>query len=175
MSFPKATIPVNPFTIDHSQQEIDDMKTLLRLSPLGPDTYENSSVHNHKFGPSKAWMEDMKRSWLEFDWPVAQTKLNEFPQFIADVEDVDPLTGRKEVFQVHFVGIENKDPDAIPVIIMHGWPGNFNEILPLIPYLLTTPNPPMHIIVPSQVQPASLHTHLPLEANTSLPTSLTTA
>ena len=151
MPFSTAKIPVNPFTVSHSEQEIDDLKTLLRLSPLSIDTYENRAEHDHKFGPSKEWMQDMKSSWQSFDFSAAQDKLNEYPQFIADVPDVDPHTGKSDTFKVHFVGIENKDPNAVPVVILHGWPGNFFEILPLVPFLLTAPNPPMHIIIPRYV------------------------
>ena len=155
MPFSAASIPVKPFTVSHSTQELDDLKTLLRLSPIAVDTYENREERGNKFGPSKAWMEDMVSSWQSFDWDSAQSKLNEYPQFIADVPDIDPKTGQKDTFKVHFVGIENKDPNAVPVIIMHGWPGNFHELLPLVPYLLTAANPPMHIIIPRQV-------HIPL-------------
>lgn len=157
MPFSAASIPVKPFTVSHSTQELDDLKTLLRLSPIAVDTYENREERGNKFGPSKAWMEDMVSSWQSFDWDSAQSKLNEYPQFIADVPDIDPKTGQKDTFKVHFVGIENKDPNAVPVIIMHGWPGNFHELLPLVPYLLTAANPPMHIIIPRRV-------HIPLLA-----------
>jgi microsomal epoxide hydrolase len=148
MPFSTANIPIRPFTISHTQQEIDDLKTLLRLSPLSVDTYENRSDHAHTYGPSKAWMQDLISSWKEFDWNTAQTKLNEYPQFIASVPDTCPKTGKKENFDVHFVGIENKDPKAVPVVILHGWPGNFYEILPLVPYLTKSSNPPVHLIIP---------------------------
>ncbi|KAH8078649.1 hypothetical protein HD553DRAFT_143594 [Filobasidium floriforme] len=151
MPFSAARIPIQPFTISHSEQEIDDLKTLLRLSPLAIDTYENRSEHAHKFGPSKEWMQDMKSSWMEFDWTEAQAKLNEYPHFIADVHDVDPKTGAEDTFKVHFVGIEHEDPNAVPVVILHGWPGNFYEILPMVRHLQAAGNPPMHIIIPSLI------------------------
>lgn len=156
MPFSAAKIPIQPFTISHSEQEIDDLKTLLRLSPLAIDTYENRSEHAHKFGPSKEWMQDMKSSWMEFNWTEAQAKLNEYPHFIADVHDVDPKTGAEDTFKVHFVGIEHEDPNAVPVVILHGWPGNFYEILPMVRHLQAAGNPPMHIIIPRSVNMARI-------------------
>lgn len=157
MPFTAATIPITPFKVSHSEQEISDLKTLLRLSPLSVDTYENQPSHDHKYGPSKEWMLDMISSWQDFDWASAQGKINGYPQFMADVPDTCPKTGKRGSFKVHFVGIENEDPRAIPVVILHGWPGNFWEILPLVDELLKKKGgPPMHLIVPRCVTESRL-------------------
>jgi microsomal epoxide hydrolase len=156
MAFAQKTIPVRPFTISHSEQEVADLKTLIRLSPLSDETYENNAMHEHKFGPSRAWMQETKSAWQDFDWFSAQADLNRFPHFIAEVPDVDPKTGTTGVLQVHFIGIESPHPDAVPVMILHGWPGNFFELLPLVSHLLGSPsNPPMHLIIPRSVRPLS--------------------
>lgn len=148
MPFAKASIPIKPFSINHTEGEISSLKTLLKLSPLPKLSYENSPDRQGKLGLSLPWLQDTRDAWLEMDWQETQEKLNEYPQFLAEVPETDPKTGKSYTHTIHFVGIENAHPDAVPVVIMHGWPGCFVEILPLVPYLLTEPNPPLHIIIP---------------------------
>ncbi|KAJ7792316.1 Alpha/Beta hydrolase protein [Mycena olivaceomarginata] len=61
--------------------------------------------------------------WLtNFDWKVQQTELNNFSHFTALIEGQS----------VHFVHQKSEDPNAIPLILLHGWPGSFHEFLPVI-------------------------------------------
>jgi microsomal epoxide hydrolase len=64
--------PIEPFKIHIPQQKLQDLKTLLRLSPIVQDTYENQAARaaeGHEFGVSRAWLGDAKRVWEEeFDW-----------------------------------------------------------------------------------------------------------
>lgn len=122
------------------------MRTLLRLSPLAPAVYENDSKRDGQYGVSRNWMESTRDAWLAFDWQSHEKKLNGYPQFIASVPDPVVREGYKH--EIHFIGILHPDPKAIPLMLLHGWPGSFIEFLSLIPHLQAS-SPPVHIIIPS--------------------------
>ncbi|KAJ9120003.1 hypothetical protein QFC24_005486 [Naganishia onofrii] len=104
--FRNATIPVTPFKISHTQQEIDNLRTLLRLSPLGPTTYENSPSRPTNFGISMSQMTSLRSEWLEYDWFATEKELNErYPQYIAKVEDVCPKSSTSRTMDIHFIGL----------------------------------------------------------------------
>lgn len=68
-----ASIQVDKFTLSIPDQEIQDFKTLLRLSKLAPKTYENlhTDAKDCKFGVSHEWMSKAKEYWLnEYDWYI---------------------------------------------------------------------------------------------------------
>ena len=55
-------------------------------------------------------------------------------------------------FDVHFVALFSEKPDAIPILMLHGWPGSFMEFLGILSLLKEKYTPatlPYHIIVPS--------------------------
>ncbi len=144
--FPTSTIPIRPFTISHSQSQVDDLRTLLRLSPLAPAVFENDPKRDGKYGVSRQWMENTRDAWLGFDWYKYQEKLNSYPQFIASVPDPEIRDGFKH--EIHFIGIRHSDPNAIPLMLLHGWPGSFIEFLSLADHLKAS-SPPVHLIIPS--------------------------
>jgi len=51
------------------------------------------------------------------DWRKAEAKLNAHPQFITNIDGVD----------IHFIHVRAKNPNALPIIITHGWPGSIIE------------------------------------------------
>lgn len=72
--------------------------------------------------------------------------INSFPNFTLDIAD---RTGTQTI---HFVALLSQKTDAVPLILLHGWPGNFLEFLPILQLLRTTYTPetlPYHVIVPS--------------------------
>lgn len=65
-----------PFELHIEEQKLQEFKTLLKLSPIAKETYENKQNEggHGKFGVSRKWIVDAKKQWLEvFDWYV---KLN---------------------------------------------------------------------------------------------------
>lgn len=72
--------------------------------------------------------------------------INSFPNYKTRIEH-----GGTQ-FDVHFLAIFSKAEDAIPVLMLHGWPGSFLEFLPILRLLTHKYNPstlPYHVIVPS--------------------------
>jgi len=56
------------------------------------------------------------------DWRKAEAKLNAHPQFITNIDGVD----------IHFIHVRAKNPNALPIIITHGWPGSIIEQMKVI-------------------------------------------
>jgi microsomal epoxide hydrolase len=72
--------------------------------------------------------------------------INSFPNFTLEIADE---TGPQNI---HFISLISQKPDAIPLILLHGWPGSFLEFIPLLDILRTKYTPetlPYHVIVPS--------------------------
>jgi pimeloyl-ACP methyl ester carboxylesterase len=95
---------------------------------------------------SLALIQDVARYWAtDYDWSTCEAKLNSLPNFIAEIEGLD----------VHFIHVRSKHEDALPLIIMHGWPGSVIEQLKIIEPL-TNPTThgagaqdAFHLVIPS--------------------------
>jgi pimeloyl-ACP methyl ester carboxylesterase len=86
-------------------------------------------------GISPRYLRDLVDHWLhEFDWRKAETRINRHPQFTADVGGV----------RMHAAFRRAPDEHAPVVVLLHGWPYSFVEMLPLVDAL-----PEAHVIAPS--------------------------
>lgn len=136
-----------PFELHIEEQKLQDLKTLLRLSPVAKQTYENS-LEDGRFGVSRKWMLDTKKFWEEeYDWRKEEARINSLPNFKTQIIDDDGFE-----FDIHFVALFSKKEDAIPISFFHGWPGSFLEFLPILDLLRNKFSPedlPYHIIAPS--------------------------
>lgn len=84
---------------------------------------------------------DIPQAELDYDWRRHEQKMNAYPQFITEIDGVD----------VHFLHIRSSRPDALPLILTHGWPGTFYEYLPVIEELTEPPagEQAFHLVIPS--------------------------
>ena len=77
-------------------------------------------------------MQKLARYWAtDYNWRKVEAKLNALPQFITEIDGVD----------IHFIHVRSKLPNALPVIVTHGWPGSIIEQLKIIDPLT---NPTAH-------------------------------
>jgi len=91
-----------------------------------PDEIENAGW---EFGSNLAYLRSLAEYWRHgYDWRREEARLNQLPQFRISVDG----------FHIHFVHVRGKGPAPLPLIVTHGWPGSFVEMLKLIP-LLTDP------------------------------------
>jgi pimeloyl-ACP methyl ester carboxylesterase len=141
------TLNVKPFTAKIEEQKIQDLKQLLKLSPIAAANFENSK-NGRTFGINRDWLIKAKEYWLsEFDWRKSESRINSFPNFTAAVKDKSGYE-----LDVHFIALFSQKPDAIPLAFFHGWPGSILEFLPILDILKSRYSPqdlPYHIIVPS--------------------------
>ncbi|OOF96730.1 hypothetical protein ASPCADRAFT_206905 [Aspergillus carbonarius ITEM 5010] len=137
-----ARISPVPFSVSIPAGQLADLKSLVQLSRIAPPTYENSQPDG-RFGITSEWLSAMREKWLtEFDWPAFEARMNGFPQFTANIEGID----------VHFAALFSEREDAVPVALLHGWPGSFVEFLPMLQLFREEFSPetlPYHLIVPS--------------------------
>ncbi|GMF66803.1 unnamed protein product [Aspergillus oryzae] len=69
-------------------------------------------------GPEYRWAEDLYKKWTDdFDWYSVQDKINELPHYIGEFEGV----------KIHFLHARSETANAIPLLLIHGWPGTFYE------------------------------------------------
>jgi pimeloyl-ACP methyl ester carboxylesterase len=91
-----------------------------------PDELENA---NWDYGSNLHYMRSLADYWRHsYNWRREEALLNQLPQFRIALDG----------FHIHFVHVRGKGPAPLPLIVTHGWPGSFVEMLKLIP-LLTDP------------------------------------
>ncbi|KAJ7356708.1 Alpha/Beta hydrolase protein [Mycena albidolilacea] len=111
---------VQPFRVNLAH-EVPHMKALIQNTRLpGTTLYPAADI---EFGIRLDFLRDLQMKWLnDFDWTKQEAALNKVPHFTAKIEGLT----------VHFVHARSKEPDRIPLLMMHGWPGSFQEFLPVI-------------------------------------------
>lgn len=139
---------IKPWKVDIPQEELDNLIASLKIARIAPQTYENSLPdEGRQLGVRHDWISTTKAYWeTDFDWRKQQKRINSFPHFKASVQD------HLGVFDLHFVALFSKRHDAIPIMLLHGWPGSFVEFLSILDILrskYTAENIPYHIVVPS--------------------------
>ncbi|WVQ81622.1 hypothetical protein IAT38_003746 [Cryptococcus sp. DSM 104549] len=141
------TIPVEPFRLSISDQDVDDLKQYIRWSRISKETYENLNAEEHTYGVTREWLAGMKDAWAGFDWRKQESRINKQPQFIAKLKNTD---GRE--YDIHFAALFSKKADAVPIILTHGWPGCYLEFLPIMELVSGRYAPedlPYHLIIPT--------------------------
>ena len=84
---------------------------------------DQETVTDRSQGIQLAKLKPLVRYWGSgYDWRKAEAKLNAFPQFVTRIDGVD----------IHFIHVRSKHPNALPMIITHGWPGSVIEQLKII-------------------------------------------
>jgi len=116
---------IRPFRFKAS----DEALTELRRRTLATQWPEKETVADQSQGVPLATMQELAHYWAtDYDWRKAEAKLNSYPQFITNIDGLD----------IHFIHVRSKNPNALPLIISHGWPGSVLEQIKLID-LLTDP------------------------------------
>jgi pimeloyl-ACP methyl ester carboxylesterase len=116
---------VERFSLPYSQEAVDDLNARLRRTRW-IDEIPNS---NWEYGFDRALLQDICEYWAsQFDWKSQLHGLSGFPHYLYAAE-----SGR-----IHFIHARGKGPAPIPLILTHGWPGSFLELLRILP-LLTDP------------------------------------
>src|SRR5580658_3186905 len=130
------------FKIDVPQSQLDDLKQRLAATRW-PDEMPGVGWSR---GAPLSYIRELAEYWrTSFDWRAAEARMNQFPHFLTEVDGV----------QVHFLHARSTEPNAMPLIITHGWPGSFVEFLDVIDPLINPtahggdPADAFHVIIPS--------------------------
>ncbi|MFC6100471.1 epoxide hydrolase family protein [Olivibacter domesticus] len=93
-----------------------------------------------QYGTNISYLKELVDYWKNtFSWRNVEDKINSFPNYMADIDG----------FQIHFIHIKSKAKRSIPLIITHGWPGSFLEMLHLIPMLTEDEVFSFDLVIPS--------------------------
>jgi len=113
---------IQPFTVQIPEADLVDLQTRLARTRW-PDAIAGA---DWEYGTSLAYLYDLVRYWQEhFDWRAQERAINAFAHFRATVHGVG----------IHFIHQRGTGPAPLPLIITHGWPGSFIEMLKIIPLL----------------------------------------
>jgi hypothetical protein len=133
---------IRAFRVNVPEADLIDLRR--RLAATRWPTKE--LVEDRSQGVQLATLKELVRYWAtDYDWRTAETKLNAFPQFVTKIDGVD----------IHFIHVKSRHPNALPLIITHGWPGSVIELLKVIDPL-TNPTAhggsaedAFHVVIPS--------------------------
>ncbi|KAK4034784.1 Alpha/Beta hydrolase protein [Parachaetomium inaequale] len=116
-------LDIQPFTIDLTDR-VPHMLDLVKKTQL-PAT-EEPAFPGDQAGISLATLKSLRHDWANsFSWEKEQAILNGYNHFTTTIENLT----------VHFLHHKSSQPNAIPLILNHGWPGSFLEFLPVIDQL----------------------------------------
>lgn len=106
-------------------QAIADLRERLHRTRW-PDDYVD---HDWHFGTDQTYLKSLCAYWADgYDWRDREAKLNAWPHQIARIDG----------HEIHFIHAKSAAPKAQPLLITHGWPGSFVEMVKIIP-MLTEP------------------------------------
>ena len=108
-----------PFHVKIPESEIADLRKRLR-STRWPD---KETVTNNSQGVPLEKLKELVGYWgSKYNWRKAEATLNSYPQFKTNIDGLD----------IHFIHVKSPHPNALPLIITHGWPGSVFEQIKLI-------------------------------------------
>ncbi|MBR1336357.1 pimeloyl-ACP methyl ester carboxylesterase [Bradyrhizobium ottawaense] len=110
---------IRPFRIDIPEQDLVELRRRL-LATRWPD---RETVSDQSQGIPLAKLQSLVHYWgTGYDWRKIEAKMNALPQFVTAIDGID----------IHFIHVRSRHPNALPVVITHGWPGSVFEQLKVI-------------------------------------------
>src|SRR5829696_5642982 len=110
---------IRPFRVHIPEADLKDLQRRIQATRW-PD---RETVADPSQGVELAKLQELIRYWSAgYDWRKGEAKLNAFPQFITKIDGLD----------IHFIHVKSRHPNALPIIITHGWPGSVFEQIKLI-------------------------------------------
>lgn len=129
---PSAMTTPTAFEIAVPEAQLTDLKYRLQHARW-PDEPTDAGW---SMGTNLEYMKRLTDHWLNnYDWRQAEAALNAFPNFKVGIDGID----------LHFVHQPSKNPDAVPLLLLHGWPDSFYRYHRVIAQL----SEHFHVVVPS--------------------------
>jgi pimeloyl-ACP methyl ester carboxylesterase len=133
---------ISPYRIDIPQCALDDLRDRLGRTRW-PDELPGAGWD---LGVPLDYLKGLAGYWATtYDWRGQEAALNEFAQFTTIIDGQN----------VHFLHVRSPEPEALPLLITHGWPGSIAEFLDIISPLVDPaahggdPADAFHLIAPS--------------------------
>ncbi|GAA1688511.1 epoxide hydrolase family protein [Fodinicola feengrottensis] len=132
---------IRPYELHVPQERLDDLRDRLDRTRW-PDQPREAADD----GLPLDYVKDLVERWrVSYDWREKEAEINKFPQFTTEIDGTT----------VHFLHVRSVEPDALPLILTHGWPGSFLEFLDVIGPLTDPrsdggdPADAFHLVIPS--------------------------
>jgi epoxide hydrolase len=123
---------VDPFELHVPESELADLRERLERARWP----EPATVDDWSQGVPLDYLRELCGYWArEYDWRATEARLNELPQFRTEIDGLG----------IHFIHARSPNPDALPLVLTHGWPGSVIEFLKVIPALTDD----FHVVCPS--------------------------
>jgi epoxide hydrolase len=133
---------IRPFRIDIPQADLDDLRDRLHRTRW-PDELPDQGWSR---GVPLDHLKELAAYWADgYDWRKQEAHLNQHPQFVTTIDGAN----------VHFLHVRSPEPDALPLLLTHGWPGSVVEFLDIIGPLAdprahgSDPADAFHLVIPS--------------------------
>jgi epoxide hydrolase len=127
-----------PFTVHVPDAELADLQERLRRTRWPEPETEEGWVQGAPLEAAKA----LAAHWADgYDWRATEARINAFPQYRVEIDGLG----------VHVLHVRSPHPDAVPLLVTHGWPGSFVEQLDILSALANPPDPAdaFHVVCPS--------------------------
>ena len=123
---PQAGSSIRSFHVDVPAEALTELRHQLAATRWP----SRELVADRSQGVQLATVQELARFWeQDYDWRRCEARLNALPQFKTEIDGVD----------VHFIHVRSPHPDALPLVITHGWPGSVIELLEAIGPLTDPP------------------------------------
>jgi pimeloyl-ACP methyl ester carboxylesterase len=107
---------IRPFRVDMPDEALAELRRRIAATRWP----SKELVADRSQGVQLATLQELARYWAaEYDWRRCEARLNALPQFKTEIDGED----------VHFIHVKSPHPDALPLIMTHGWPGSVIELL----------------------------------------------
>jgi len=114
-----ASDAIRPFHFNATKEQLADLRKRVAATKWP----EQETVSDTTQGVQLKTMQELAHYWATgYDWRKCEAKLNTYPQFVTNIDGLD----------IHFIHVRSKNPNALPIIITHGWPGSIIEQLKVI-------------------------------------------
>jgi len=133
---------VQPYRVEVADEVLRDLRERLARTRW-PDEIQQAGWD---YGANLAYMQELVEYWrTKFDWRAQEQKINALANYRAQLADLS----------IHFIHERGQGPHPLPLLITHGWPSSFYEVLEIMPLLTDPgshggdPNDAFDVIVPS--------------------------
>jgi epoxide hydrolase len=133
---------IRPFRIDIPQSDLDDLAARLDATRW-PDELTGAGTD---YGMPLGVVQRLAERWRSgYDWRAHEARLNQIPQYTTTIDGQN----------IHFLHVRSEEPAAVPLLLLHGWPGSVLEFAGMIGPLTDPrahggdPSRAFHVVVPS--------------------------
>lgn len=133
---------IKPFRIDIPQGDLDDLAARLAATRW-PDELTGAGTD---YGMPLGVVQRLAERWRTgYDWRAHEARLNQIPQYTTTIDGQN----------IHFLHVRSEEPAAVPLLLLHGWPGSVLEFAGMIGPLTDPrahggdPSRAFHVVVPS--------------------------